>query len=444
MNNRLITLVTAIAVLASLVLTSCGGEDFRIESSFINSGSYAESTNITPVQLSTFRLDSVRTSGYNKAWVGRHTKPIIGDVCSEALVRLTAPSSMAWSQKEKYDSITIEINHTGEYQGDTMKAMTINVHRLAQPLRFAERENAFYNVRTFRDSSSIGSFRFRPRPHSRPHLRYRLDDSFGRELVKFIKDNNYKESGYVANNFDKFLGGIKLTYDDAQNLLAFDASSIVITLHSHIPLMEKVKNTRTLSVSNEYLGFQYNSVWTENTVKPYDELTERYKQVTEDRGGKHSVQFEGLGYYTRVNLSSLESVMSESSYAHIVKATLYIYPEQGSYDKRNFPSLLYMQVVNKGNVVQGDVVDSRGQRVVGLLHYNIYDEKDVYYTADLTYYLNKVLASGYVDKDEGIALMWNAGMMPSDYNFMVFNGHSKNKYYSYLKLYYYYYDKEDR
>lgn len=449
MNNRMRTLVALLMTGFVTLLSSCHNEDFWIEPSFIDSGAYAEATDIVPIEMSTFRLDSVMTSGQNLAWVGKHSKPVIGDVCSEAIMRMTDPSSYGWNTKEKYDSITITLIHSGDYQGDTLVPMTINIHRMAQPVRFAEREYAFYNVREFRDSTSIGEFRFRPRPHSRPKLRYRLNDDFGRELFAFIRANNSVNAALAKKNFESFLGGIKLVYgDDTENIMAFKTNEIVISLHTHLNFMEYNRITRTLTVESDSktgTPLQYNSVWTENTVTPYDKLTERYKQVTEKEGNLHSVMFEGLGYYTRINFPTMDEILSQAEYKHIVKAELYLYPEHGSYDKRNFPNHHYLSVLNKGNVITESVNASvAGGRSIGLLVYNRYDEKDVYYVSDITYYLNKAMEKGYVDRDEGLLVTWNSGMAPTDYNFLLFNGRGKNKYYSYMKLYYYNYDKVDR
>ena len=161
-------------------------------------------------------------------------------------------------------------------------------------------------------------------------------------------------------------------------------------------------------------------------------------------GCMHSVMFEGLGYYTRINIPELTNIASINEYAHVVKAELVLYPERDSYDKHNFPRTFYLSVVGKNNVAENFVVSSTGSRIAAILHNNVLDENEVYYTADITYYVNASLARGEIDQFEGLQITWNAAMYSTDYNFMVFNGSGKQKYYSYLKLYYYYYDKQDR
>ncbi len=445
MNSILRKLAAAITLVATVVLSACDNEDFQLNRTFVNSQTYAKYVDDTPIELSTFRLDSVKTSGYNAVWIGKHTKPVIGDVCSKSILKLSEPSEYNWVQKEKYDSITIVLRHNGEYQGDTTRAITVNISPLDQPLRFAEDETEFYNVRRFKVKDEVvGSYRFRPRPHQRPRLRFRLSDEFGQSIVDFIQKNQKLESGLRTTNFEYFLGGIQISAnDDAENLVAFIADSVKIQLHTHLTgTIEEGRKTRTLTLTES--DKQYNVVWNENIEAPYDTLTQRYVQVTESEGGLHSVLFEGMGYYTRVNLPTMSDIMSENEYAHIVKAQLVLYPERDSYDKHNFPNTFYMSVVGKNNVAENTVVTSSATRVAAVLHYDDLDENNVYYTADITYYVNAALANGEIDKYEGLQLMWNTAMSPTDYNFMVFNGYGKEKYYSYLQLYYYYYDKQDR
>lgn len=444
MNNRLKKLVVGLTFVTAVVLSACNNEDLTLNSTFVKSLTYAEYVPDAAITLSTFRLDSVQTSGYNTVWIGRHKKPIIGDVCSKSILKLSEPT-YNWVAKEKYDSVTIVLRHNGSYQGDTTRAITVNISPLTQPLRFAEDESAFYNVRTFSVSDKvIGSYRFRPRPNQHPRLRFRLSDEFGQSLVNFIKNNQNLESGLRTTNFEKFLGGIQISSnEDAENLIAFRADSVKIQLHSHLTTsIEEGRQTRTLTLTESEK--QYNVVWNENIESPYETLTDHYNQVSETEGGLHSVMFEGLGYYTRINIPELENIMSINEYAHIVKAELVLYPERDSYDKHNFPSTFYLSVVGKNNVVESTVVTSSATRVAAVLHNNELDENDVYYTADITYYVNAALANGEIDKYEGLQLTWNTAMYSTDYNFMVFNGSGKEKYYSYLKLYYYYYDKQDR
>ncbi|MBR6249574.1 MAG: DUF4270 family protein [Bacteroidales bacterium] len=410
-------------------------------STFVNSQSRATYTDQIPIELSTFRLDSVLTSAQNVMWVGRCEKPSLGHVCSQSLSRMSDLSSYGWAQKEKYDSVTIVLRHTGDYQGDTMKAITIDVQRLGEPLQFAVNESYFYNVRNFKDSTSIGHFSFVPRPHSRPRLRYRLDDSFGEELVAFIKEVNHLSSDVASKRFESIMGGVRVTYlGEPEALLAFRADSMKITLHSHIDRVENWKISRTISLKST--SMQFNRIWAEDTESPFDKLTKRNIRVTEQESNSHSMMFEGLGYYTCINFSSLKQLADENFFSHVVKAMIRIYPERDTYDKHEIPTTFYLTEINRYNALGDVIYNSSGGRVSATLVNNIIDEDEVFYYADITYYINTLLASGdEIDEDDGLVITWGSAMSPINYNYMMFNGHYATKYKSILEVYYYTYDR---
>lgn len=442
MNRTLRNLGVALLAVAALAASSCSDEGFVMDSSFIKTNTFAVFTDQMPIKLSTFRLDSVQTSGQNRAWVGQCRKKIIGDIHSESYLKLAEPT-YGWLSREQYDSITVTLRHTGEYEGDTTKELSIDIRRLAQPLRFAENESAFFNVRSFRDSTSIGSFTVRPRPHNNPRLFYRINDDFGLELVEFIKKNQTQNPLVAKQNFENYLGGIKLTYTGKpEAMVAFRADSCYITLHSHLRAMKAYRVERRLYLTRP--DMQFNHLWNDNIEAPYDTLQRRYDKVVETDGGNHSVIFEGLGYYPRVDLPTLDQIASVCNDAHIVKARVKLYAERGSYDRRNFPNHLYLSEVNLGNSIGNNIANSRGEMVVAFLRNNNLDEDHVYYEADITYYLNTLIARNYIEPGAGVAFTWNQSMLPTDYNFMIFNGHSKERFKSKLEIHYYNYDKEER
>lgn len=450
------SLLAVFSVLIAMAAVACSDEDFRLNDSVIKSNSYAERSTSTALQLSTFRLDSVQTSSQNRVWVGKTEKPVIGTIHSESYLRLAEPRLAAngnvhykWQGdgKEVYDSCTIVLKHSGQYEGDTLQLFDIRVECLARQLEFAdETESNFYNVRSFPADSVIGSFVFNPRPITRQRLRFRLNDTFGRHLRDFIWAQRNFSSGDISQNFRSFMKGIKISSSDGRHdtksLLAFIADSTMICLHSHYRGMEAVKIERQLKMTGSNL--QFNNVWNEGMDEPFKKLERRYMQVTEDAADQHSVLYEGLGYYTRINFPSIESLKNMASYQHIVKATLKVYPEVGSYDKRRIPTTFYLSEVNKGNVITSPLSTASGGRVFSTLVYDSYDRSQMYYYADITYYVNTILANDLVDENNGLVLTWGGSMTPTNYNFMIFNGYGANINRSVLEITYYNFDREER
>ncbi len=229
---------------------------------------------------------------------------------------------------------------------------------------------------------------------------------------------------------------------DTNALLAFQADSVQLVLHSHIRGMEAIKVERILKCTAT--NKQFNQVWTENTESPFDQLTQRYIQVSEDSTNYRSVMYEGLGYYTRINLPGIENIRNSNNYYHVVKATLKLYALEGSYDKRRIPSTFYLFEVNKGNVITNPLYKSTGAQVSSTLVYDPYDRSQMYYYADITYYINTLLDADTWDENTGLVMTWGNGMSPVNYDFMIFNGHGIDLHRSELEVIYYYYDVETR
>lgn len=458
-----LALTLALAALAA----ACSDQDFMMNDSFVKSDSYAETSDDTPLSLSTFRLDSVMTSNQHVLWVG-HTARLgnprktaqeihspLGTIHSEAFFRVAPPTmkdgaaGYGWLEgKEKYDSVTIQLLHSTQWMGDTTAIFDISVRRMARRLEFADQnERAFYNVRTFPVDDQVGHFTFKPRPVTRPRLRFRLDDAYGEQIRDFIISTRRLKDDMVQQSFEDFFKGFQLTCNDdrypTDAMLAFVADSASITLHSHMRDLEGTKIQRIFSLAE--VEKQFNHVWNEDVAPPYDQLTHRYRQVTESQTDSCSAMYEGLGYYTRINFPNLDALKNQYKYQHIVKATLRLYAVEDTYDRRHIPEQFYLFEVNKGNVILDQVKLANGQPARGVLVYNPYDRRKMYYEVDLTYYINTVLSRASYDEYLGLCLTWGNGMSPTNYDYMLFKGHGVDDVTrAALDITFYYYDVEVR
>ncbi|MBP5364383.1 MAG: DUF4270 family protein [Bacteroidales bacterium] len=445
MKSRTVILYIAILTTVTMWFSACSDDDFRMDDSFVKSKTSAEYTNQTNIELSTFRLDSVQTSNTGIVWVGRSSKPEIGNIYSESYARIALSEDLDWLKHERYDSVTMILRHTGDYVGDTTKGFTVRISQLASPLKFTEEDKSksFYNNHAVRDTLELGSFRFRPYPHLRPRVRFRLDDNFGRSLAQFIEKHQNKPAD-IAQNYEHFFGGIKISADtsDAAALLSFRADSVQIELHSHVTGMKRLERIRRFWITN--LDCQFNHVWNDGAPAPYNKLVKLSDKVNEREGNLHSVMFEGLGYYSRIDISAMEDILSKKYKSHVIKATLVLAVEPASYERRFLPTFFSLYEVNKWNVLNGIITDQFGKSVYGVLLDNMYDENYVYYEVDITHYLNTLLSRDYVEPGLGMAVVWDGVLNSSNFYYLHFSGHTKPKYKSNIQLYYYDYDKEDR
>ena len=100
--------------------------------------------------------------------------------------------------------------------------------------------------------------------------------------------------------------------------------------------------------------------------------------------------------------------------------------------------------MNKGNVITNALYNGSGRRVYSTLVYDAYDRSQMYYYADITYYINTLLTQEVFDEYTGLLLLWGQSMSPTTYEFMVFNGNGVDRNRSKLEITFYNYDFENR
>src|SRR5574344_698323 len=449
MNKTTRHLLYAIIAAATFIVGyGCSSDDFRLSSNFINSGTSIEFIDSVGINLSTYRLDSVITSQQGKLLVGSFHKDELGTFHSEPYFRVSQPSYYSWSKEERYDSMTVVIYHTGDYEGDTLQNVTLDIRRVTSAITKPEGQDYFYNNAYFPVQESVGSYTYRPQPTNSIKARrtFRISDVFGRDLFKFIRLNTNKSGDELKLNFKNFLPGFRLdmSAEKSDLMLAYKVDSIQFRLHTHLPYIENKHLVRSMSITKdvEVYNYQFNHTWVTNSGDGFSGLTKSHLRANSSKTNGHSMMFEGLGYYTIVSFPSLDNLRSSLRYGHFMKATLKLYPDADSYDIHRLPSTFYLTEINKWNALGNAVYTRNSVLSRATLNLNSDIREQTYYSVDLTYYVNTLLTTDYIDPKEGVVLTWGSSMDPTNFNYILFNGQSKERYKSKLELYYYYYDKE--
>jgi hypothetical protein len=142
----------AVFVLLSAFFLSCE-DPTEIGFGGIGDGSSAYFTDTLNLQIETYQLDSLITSGQSAALVGGYDDPYFGRIQASAYLQPTLPqgnnpftgaietASFEFTTEMNYDSLIIRLyNRSLLFFGDSTSRMTLNVHRLNRAL-----ENKNYN-----------------------------------------------------------------------------------------------------------------------------------------------------------------------------------------------------------------------------------------------------------------------------------------------------------
>lgn len=442
-NRRLSALLMTLAALVGW--HGCSSDDFRMSETFINSGTYVECVDSVTLNLSTFKLDSVVTSHQGIVWAGAFEKKGLGTFNSESYFKLSEPSTYGWTKNERYDSITVTIYHTGDYEGDTVQDATLTIERVSQQIVKTDGQTYFYNNDCYPTSDTLGTYTYRPQPHAKPKRVFRISDDFGQELFEFIHTTSVNTSN-SADKFKQYLHGLKfsLKAHSTPLMLAYKSDSISLCLHTHYNYSTPLRVTRQLTISDK--GYQFNNTWTSNVPEALQVLDQEdvgvSRRIPAALTDSCTLMMEGAGYYTAISFPSLGYLLPYINYGHFLRAELLIYPDVESYSLHRLPSTFYLTRLNRENATSTPVYNSmRGQASATLVR-NADNVEGTYYYVDVTYFINTLLSQEYLDEKEAVVLTWGTAMDPTNFYCLRFNGENKKRYKSKLRLYYYNYDKE--
>ncbi len=440
MNINKLKLLAGFSLLA--LAFACDTGTFELGQDYVKTDTYVELIDTVSIELSTFRFDSIQTSGSGLAWVGSTEIPEVGTMSSESYYKVEMPDGFSWDNKEVYDSVCISLKHSGDYLGDTIMPYTLTVSRVEQTISGNDDDGAIYNNRTTRfNAQPLASYSYVPRPNEEPEITFRLDDQFGQELHNFIRDN-YRNSD-VSTVFEEYLKGIRLgTSGNPHAIMAFTAedSVMMITLHSHLPSIEESTVTRQIALSESTL--QYNYMQTSNLQNQFGTLTDYKEMLSSSKSGGMALLHEGNGYYVRADFPYIDELQDANQKGYIVKAELQLYPVKNTYELADLPQTIYLHEIEKVNIWGSILYGSDQSQVTGTLYTDPLFGEDIYYSVDITRYLNSRLTEEIVNVDNGLTFTLSSSRSSSNVEALLLGGSKNKTSRSRLKIYYYYYDKD--
>jgi hypothetical protein len=160
-------------------------------------------------------LNTTVNDAQGRGVVGTLNNSLVGKITSKALGGFVLPSTGisftdATNTTAIFDSLVLNLLVTYS-QGDTSKAVTINVHRLTQALT-ATKSN-YHNTTNFPNGELLGSVQRKVKAGN--IITIKLKDSFGQEIM----DNNNTDQLKIQSNFEQFIRGISISMEGAENLV---------------------------------------------------------------------------------------------------------------------------------------------------------------------------------------------------------------------------------
>ncbi|TAJ11755.1 DUF4270 family protein [Marinilabiliaceae bacterium JC017] len=425
-----------------ILVTGCSSGIMDLGDEFINTPTYTALIDTVSIQLSTLKVDSVKTSASGTALAGHCSNAKIGKTEAISYMQFSLPTGFSIDKDEVYDSVCFVTKYSGYYLGDTAVTYHLNVHQLTEEIETNEDDNNLYNTSYFAyEAATIGSHAFIPQPSSGKEIRFRLDDALGKSFYNYLLDHNRDTPD---SEFKKLFPGVALKSDPAQanTLLGFVATDTTtcIRLYTHLTEHEQTDIERNFGMDDP--SCQFNQIINDNAGLPYEVLENGKDLISEFKTNGEAFIQAGNGYHVRIDFPYLNNLLEIKEEGHVVRADLIMKPLNGTYKPKDLPQGFTIAEISRANTMEQPLLDTSGQQAqTGFLVVdNQYDE-NTYYSYDLTGYLNYRLQENIIDPDKGLVLSFPEGQN-NTIDYLIFGGHTNKTSKSYLRIYYYYYDKQ--
>lgn len=391
MRNTLLALL-----LIFIAFCSCQDETSSLGESLVESSFRNIFTDTCTVDISSIMVDSLETLGDSVCQVGYYADSVWGKVKASYLAEFTLASfSPDVSNTYVFDSITLNLTHSGHYWGDTLTAQRIWVYPLARVITYLQGETLYNTSYVPLENESLFSFAYFPRPGKKENMEIRMPDSFGQQLFEdMLAEKNAFES---QEKFRAYLHGFALVPDETGSCISgfmVNDSSMYMRLYYHVRNTVSTAGELDFKVNTDYA---YTRVEHDRTDTPLATLSKGGAIfATSSTKTGYRAYLQGLtGIYNSIEFPYLNNLKANGDIVSIESATLYLYPLRGSYGiMSQLPSTLCLYVADDANNTVDQVYDSMGTTIQdGNLTEDNMLGRETYYSFDLTSFLQDNLGT---------------------------------------------------
>lgn len=235
-----------IFLISLFILQACKKEgDIGLEQQIDEEGLSGALIDTSTIRTFSVKDDSLISSRYARNQLGEFQDPLFGNTkASIAFQAVLSQNNVNFGTNPVLDSIVLVmgyiVDNTARYYGDTNSVMEVNVQQLDEDIT---EDSVYYSNRVFRTKSEIiGTVNYRPNPTDSitvqnirdgrpdtvaklpPHLRIRLKDSFGQELLSKSGSIDLSENTVFLNTYKGFNITAKRLSGDG-GIMSFDLTN---------------------------------------------------------------------------------------------------------------------------------------------------------------------------------------------------------------------------
>jgi hypothetical protein len=414
----------------SVTWFACKKVDIQFGDQFLDNG-YTQITKVDSfaTELSTVYVDSFATSASGVAMVGGYTDPVFGKINTSSYIEFAPPAFVDSFAGTTFDSIALILQPTGSYVGDSTKPVHIEVSRLSQSIApYDNNVTLLYNTNSFTTIPTLlGMKDVTVRPTTNEPVSIRLDDAFGKDLLKKHGDPNDADTK-TLDAFVQYFYGLQISAASNSAMVFNCKDSAVLRLYYKKPGL--FTENRVLDFTLNNTAHQFNHIDIDRSAAVLKNLPAA-KQLASSDINNAAYTLYTAGAMVKMRFPSVRDILKVPSFAKILKATLVIRPVRGSYGTGSFmlPSQLRLAITTTLNQIGSDifVYNSSGsvETLIGDLTVDELYGENTSYTYDITSYLRAVITDATVNEN-GLLLLPPSTNYLSQFNRVVI-GDRNNK-----------------
>jgi hypothetical protein len=392
---------------------ACKKVDIQFGDQFLDNG-YTQIIKIDSfaAELSTVYVDSFTTSASGAAMIGGYTDAVFGKINTSTYFEFAPPTYVDSFAGTTFDSIALIVQPTGTYIGDTTKPIHIEVNRLAEAIvPYDNNATLLFNTNSFNVMPALlGSKNVVVRPTTGEPLSIKLDDNFGKDLLRKFGDPNDADVK-TADAFLQYFYGLRVSSATNSAMIFNCKDSAVIRVYYKKPGLYTENRTLDFILNNS--AHQFNHVDIDRSAAVLKDLPAKKEIPSADLNNSAYTMFTG-GAMVKMRFPSVREILKMPSYAKILKATLTVRPLRGSYGAGSYtlPPQMRLATTTQLNQIGADIYlyNSSGyvETLTGdLIVDELYGE-NTSYSYDVTAYIRSVVADASINGN-GLLLLPPSG-----------------------------------
>jgi len=389
----------------SLLLMSCSTDVQEIPTlvvgqEFTNSKVRVISIDTFDVSLTTFKFDSIQTSGTNRVLVGQYTDEYFGKTRSAGFIEMNG-SNFYIDSEAVIDSVGLILGYDNYFYNDTTRISTINVHVLKDFLK--SDDPVFYNTSNIPyNQIPTATFKYHPEPN-RDSLYIPLPKNFGNNIFQTLVDD-------ISSNEDLIqeFKGITLQPGEQDNTSVIGFSKL--KEKTYIRFFYKVPDENgnderffDLFINSNPKG-SFNKIQNFPSNSSLQSLTNQEINLKSTALKNLSYYQSGTGHVTRINFPSIKNLYNIYGEGTVLNANLILKPKESAYsDILPIRDSLSIFVIDQNNNISDQITHSYGE-AFARLNYNTAEFNEIYYNIPVLQYIDPKLKQSPIIDDALILL----------------------------------------